>query len=668
MPPPAPYPELALPPEPEQTGIEERFRLLQAKTVSTASKREQAIADVPMTISAIPAEELEGTGQFTLCDAIQYFPGLECRRGAMRKAAVSVRGLGSNFLSNRMLLLIDGRPATDPWTGQFYADETTPLSNLKQIEVIRGPGSSLYGSNAFSGVINMITRNPDDLFQNNRPYGMDLRVMAGMYGTYRAEATVAGKLGPLKALVNYYGYTTDGANLLNDPASKTVDTQEWATVHQVTGKLAIKSVGVDVGYTWSNEGRPGGLASTPVGNCGRCHYTPSDKEKVENFFINGHVDQKVTNWLRLYGQVYANFKRREVGLENQITNEQETSLGKRRRVGAEARALFGYKWLNVTVGGDAKFDVINDRNILATLQPNQVKEDIFGVFVDAEARPTSKLIIGAGVRYDYYDIPKVIWESSSSQVSPRASIVFHALPQLSLRANYGRAFRAPGLVELAISQQMYAATLEGNPFLRAETVDTAEFAVDAWPFKDYLRLSATGFYNHALNLIDEKQIAGSTSQFNNIGSANVGGVELEAAAQIPQIAATVDVAYQYLYTRASETSENRPGPLDYAANNRLYLRAHKRIPIGSVKAFVDFYGVYVGTRRDASLTTDPMGVQGARTVLPSYFVANARVGAELYKGFGASLFATNLFNAHYQEMLGFPQPGISVFGELKYVH
>ncbi len=263
---PAPYP----PESPPGDNIEETFRILQAKqTVSTASKREQNIADVPLTISAIPAEDLEGTGEFTLCDSIQYFPGLECRRGAMRKSTVSVRGLGSNFLSNRMLLLIDGRPATDPWTGQFYADETTPMANLKQIEVIRGPGSSLYGSNAFGGVINLVTRGPDDLMKDGRQWGVDARAMVGMYGTYRGEATVAGQLGPVKALVDYYGYSTDGPNLLNTGKPGVKDTQEWAQVHQVSGKVQVKSVGVDVGYTWSNEGRPGGEADTTVGNCGR---------------------------------------------------------------------------------------------------------------------------------------------------------------------------------------------------------------------------------------------------------------------------------------------------------------------------------------------------------------------------------------------------------------
>jgi outer membrane receptor protein involved in Fe transport len=665
LPPPAPFPEGPG----EAGGIEESFRILQAKqTVSTASKREQSVTDVPLTISAIPAEELEGTGQFTLCDAIQYFPGIECRRGAMRKAAVSVRGLGSNFLSNRMLLLIDGRPATDPWTGQFYADETTPLTNLKQIEVIRGPGSSLYGSNAFGGVINMVTRNPDDMFQNGRRWGVDARVLAGMYNTFRGQVTGAVRVGPVKALVNHYGFYTDGPELLSDRRTGVVDKQEWAQVHQVSGKVQVKSVGVDVGYTWSDEGRPGGTTLNAVGNCGRCHYTARDREKVEQFFINGHVDQKVTSWLRLYGQVYANFKRREVTLFNDIVKDEEITLGKRRRVGTEVRALFNYKqYLNVTVGGDLKFDVVNNRNILPTLQPDDVRQNIYGVFVDAEARPLSKLIIGAGVRYDYYDIPQKIWARSESQVSPRASIVYHAIPQLTLRANYGRAFRAPSLVELAISQQMYASTLIGDPYLKAEKVDTAELAIDTWPYKGYLRLSATAFYNKATDLINQQHIGGSTSRFQNIGDAHVGGVEIEAAAQVPQIQASFDVAYQYLYTRADQASATGAGPLDYAPNHRLYLRGHKRINIGSVQAFVDFYGLYVGSRRDPARALDAFGNQGQRILLPGYFVANARVGAHLYKGLSASLFATNLFNSQYQEMLGFPSPGISVFGELKYV-
>ena len=110
-------------------------------------------------------------------------------------------------------------------------------------------------------------------------------------------------------------------------------------------------------------------------------------------------------------------------LHNDIVKEDEVSLGKRRRVGAEARALFNYKWLNITVGGDLKFDVVNNKNILSNLSPTDVNENIYGVFADAEVRPVKKLILGAGVRYDYYDIPDKLWGNSTSKVSPRASDV-----------------------------------------------------------------------------------------------------------------------------------------------------------------------------------------------------------------------------------------------------
>ncbi|MGZ3459771.1 MAG: TonB-dependent receptor plug domain-containing protein, partial [Archangium sp.] len=256
-------------------------QLMSEAVVSTASMRSQRLADVPMTVSWIPAEELEGTGQFTLCDAIQYFPGMECRRGAMRKAVVSVRGLGSNDLSNRLLLLEDGRPLTDPWTGQFYADETTPLTNLKQLEVIRGPGSSLYGSNAFSGVIHIIERQPSDLMQEGRNWGADARVLAGQDRTWRAQATAAGRGGPVEALISYYGFGSDGPQLFNDARLNRVDTNEKSLVNQLSGKVHVKSLSLDASFTEGDIGRPGGQDISTEGNCGRCHYTPHDVEHVQ---------------------------------------------------------------------------------------------------------------------------------------------------------------------------------------------------------------------------------------------------------------------------------------------------------------------------------------------------------------------------------------------------
>ncbi len=636
-------------------------RLLSEAVVTTAGKRQQRISDVPLTVAWIPAEELEGTGAFTLCEAVQYFPGLECRRGAMRKVAVSARGLGSNYLSNRLLLLKDGRPLTDPWTGQFYADETTPLVNLKQVEVIRGPGSSLYGSNAFSGVINLIERDPSDLIQEGHNVGADARVLAGQDNTYRVKGTVAGRAGPVEALASYYGFSSDGPALFNDARKQITDTNEDSLVHQVSGKVKVKGLTLNADFTNADLGRPGGQQISTVGNCGRCHYTANDKEHVENFNASAQYDAQVTDNLRLFGQGFALFKRRKVNLENVITGELQPSLGKRRRYGGEVRALLSLSKLNVTFGGDVKDDLVNNQNVLSGLTSDDTTETIIGGFVDAEFRPLTKLVLSAGARYDRYQIPEKVWTERTDQISPRASIVFHAMDDLTFRTNYGRAFRAPTLAELAINQQMYAATLIGASDLRAETLDTYELAVDFWPFQRRVRLTATGFYNRAQNFINQTLMFGSTSQFRNIGDARVLGAELEAAAQIPAANSSFDVAYQYLDAQALPYDEGPSTQLDYAPHHRVYARA--RTNMGKV-GFVEVYGLYVGGRFDPGFFVESTG-ETQRVSLPGYVTASARVGVNVAENMAVSLLGTNLFDSKYEESHGFPAPPRGVYTEVK---
>ncbi|WP_223755236.1 TonB-dependent siderophore receptor [Myxococcus sp. RHSTA-1-4] len=639
-------------------------RVLSEAVVTTASKRNQRIADVPLTVSWIPAEELEGTGQFSLCEAIQYFPGMECRRGSMRKAAVSARGLGSNYLSNRLLLLKDGRPLTDPWTGQFYADETTPLVNLKQVEVIRGPGSSLYGSNAFSGVINIIERQPADLLAKGRNVGAEARVLAGQDQTWRVHGNVAGRGGPVEALLGYYGYGSDGPQLFNDPRVGRVDDNQDSLVHQVSGKVRAGPLALDADFTDAEIGRPGGTNISTVGNCGRCHYTPNDSESVQNFNASAQVDTQVSENLRLFGQAYGLFKRRDVLMENAFGGDPQRALGKRRRLGGEARALLSVGDLNVTFGGDVKLDQVNVPNVLPELTLDDTKQTIIGGFVDAEYRLFNRLVFGAGARYDRYQIPERVWTQRTDQLSPRASVVFHAVPELlTLRTNYGRAFRAPTLAELAINQQMYAATLVGNADLRAETLDTFEASVDFWPFDRKVRLTGTGFYNLAKNFINQELVFGSVSQFKNLGDARVRGFELEAAAQIPSIDSSFDVAYQFLDAKTLPYGDGPETPLDYAPGHRIYARG--RTNIGKV-AFAELYALFVGPRYDPGFLVDEAtGQATTRVQLPSYVTASARVGFNVYDGVSVSFLGSNLFNARYEESHGFPAPPQSFFSEVK---
>ncbi len=236
-------------------------QLLSEAVVTTAGKRNQRLQDVPLTVAWIPAEELEGTGAFTLCEAIQYFPGLECRRGAMRKVAVSARGLGSNYLSNRLLLLKDGRPLTDPWTGQFYADETTPLTNLKQVEVIRGPGSVAVRLQRLQ------RRDQPHRAPALGPHRRRARTSASTAACWRARTTPSAcrpRRPAAAARSRRWPATTASARtapqLFNDPRVGRVDTNQDSLVHQVSGKVKVGTFSLDADFTDAELGRPGGHA------------------------------------------------------------------------------------------------------------------------------------------------------------------------------------------------------------------------------------------------------------------------------------------------------------------------------------------------------------------------------------------------------------------------
>lgn len=665
---PAPeYPDVAPPGEepggPADLGekIEQAAQKYQDKITVSSGARSQKLSEVPMTLSYLGAEEIEGTGQFTLCDTIQLFPGLECRRGAMRQATVSTRGLGFNFMSNRLLLLKDGRPETDPWTGGFQADEANPLTNVKQVEVIRGPGSSLYGSNAFAGVINYLTRGPDDVIKKGNNVGADGRFLVGTHGTYRVQATAAGKAGDFKGLLNYYFGTSEGSPQFTDPRRNIVDTQQWSRVHQIQAKAEYKVLKIDAAYTDSQLAHPGGDPTAVVGNCGRCHYTPHDVETVKQFYGQAVLDVPITSWFTLTGKAFANLKRRTATIENEIADTHMEAVGLRMRVGGDVRANVQVGPVNIVAGGDVRWDEVDNPNIMEGLTRSDLSVKNLGAYADAELRLARRLILGAGVRYDGYLMSEKLWRNNVGELSPRASVVFQALPTLTLRANYGHAFRAPTMVELGIQQRMYASTLVGNQYLKPERLDTVEVAVDAWPFGEVLRLTGTGFYTRASNFINEVQVDSNTAQFANIGGGTLAGAELEAASQIPKINTSINLSYQFLYTNEDEKGQ----AFDYAPQHRLQFRA--RTSIAQV-AFVDLYGAFVGPRSDPALLDFDQGDGHRHVHLPGYLIVSLRAGWKVVEPLTISIGATNVFNTQYEETLGFPAPDTQLFAEVKFTY
>ncbi len=131
-------------------------------TVTSVSKTSENLRDAPAAVYVLTNEDIARSGATSIPEALRMVPGLQVARINASGWAISVRGF-NNPLANKLLVLIDGREVYDPlFSGVYWDVQDTPLEDVERIEVIRGPGASLWGANAVNGVINIITKNTSD--------------------------------------------------------------------------------------------------------------------------------------------------------------------------------------------------------------------------------------------------------------------------------------------------------------------------------------------------------------------------------------------------------------------------------------------------------------------------------------------------------------------------
>ncbi len=131
-------------------------------TVTSASKKEQSLAETAAAVFVIKADDIRRSGATNVPEALRLAPGVQVAAIGQNRWSVSIRGFNSRF-SNKLLVLVDGRAIySAAFSGVFWEHNDVPLSNIERIEVIRGPGGSLWGANAVNGIINIITYSAKD--------------------------------------------------------------------------------------------------------------------------------------------------------------------------------------------------------------------------------------------------------------------------------------------------------------------------------------------------------------------------------------------------------------------------------------------------------------------------------------------------------------------------
>ncbi|NJO87627.1 MAG: TonB-dependent receptor plug domain-containing protein [Chloroflexia bacterium] len=161
--------------------------------VTSVSKKAENIKEAPATVVLLTSKELKNRGYLDLEAVMHDLPGFDISRSnGNLYSHIYQRGYRS-INTNRTLFLVDGVEENDLWSSNVYLSRQYPLSNIKNVEIVYGPASTMYGSNAFLGVVNVITKEPWELIEPGKIFGVNARLTYGSYNTKMVDITLAAR-------------------------------------------------------------------------------------------------------------------------------------------------------------------------------------------------------------------------------------------------------------------------------------------------------------------------------------------------------------------------------------------------------------------------------------------------------------------------------------------
>lgn len=654
--------------------------------VSIATGRRQPIVLAPAVASVITAADIDAIGATDLDEVLETVPGLHVARSVIALNPVYVvRGIFSSF-NPQVLVLINGIPITNLFQGdrnQVWGG--MPVNDIARIEIIRGPGSAIYGADAFAGVINIITKTADDIA------GTEVGARAGSFDTKDAWLLHGGRWSGTDVALSLEFHETEGDNeIIESDAQRVFDALFGTKASLAPGPLNAQQSGLDarldlargnwrlrLGYQGRRRVETGaGVAQAldPQGhgesdriNADLTYHLPTFSDKWDVTTQFSYLDTTAVTRLRLFppGASFPEgvFPQGVIGNPDVFERHARADLSAfysgflkhRLRFGAGFNHGSLYKvreTRNYTLdpkGLPAPLGSIIDVSETAPFLRPHDRENYYAFIQDewALARDWS---LTSGVRYDHYS-------DFGSTVNPRLALVWQTRYNLATKILYGRAFRAPSFAEEFNINNPVAL---GNPNLKPETINTIELAFDYQPISD-LRMGLNIFRYEIDNLIrfvpDPTPATSFTAR--NIGKQRGYGLEWEASWRLSD---SLRLYGNYAFQHSTdETTDSDAGN---APHHQIYARAEWRFrPEWLLTPEV----IWIADRK--RVAGDP------RPDIPDYEIVDVALRRKNILGhWEAALIVHNLFDADAREPSpapglipnDLPLPGRSVFAELRY--
>ncbi|MEQ9744097.1 TonB-dependent receptor [Pectobacterium actinidiae] len=539
--------------------------------VVTASGYEQKITEAAASISVVSQDELTKRKYNDLGEALSDVEGVDVRSSTGKTGGldISIRGMPSDYT----LILVDGirqNGSSDVTPNGFGTMNTSfipPLAAIERIEVIRGPMSTLYGSDAMGGVVNIITKKAskewvgnitlDHTFQEDRDYGD-----ASKFSIYSSGALIEDKLGLALR-----------GNILRRDASA-VSSSSTGQELSMRGPNPVKSDNYLLGgkLSWLLDSRNTLWLDGEIGN----QKYDNKQGQLGTLGASGGYEDTLR------------YERRKVtlGSDNQLDFGTWNSSLSFNQTETKGRLIPGAAIADATVranhAGDKRLlkntnlildtkvvSPIGDSHLLSVggqywnsvmkdgvVQVNsgeKFEQNSWSLFAEDEWRLLESLALTTGARYEHH-------EAFGGHVSPRAYLVWNALDELTIKGGISTGYKTPKLSQLhngisGVSRQGQSNTI-GNPSLKPEKSVNTELGAYYEHFSGF-SANATLFHNHFSNKIDSYDIDSNTIGFRNIGKADTQGLELGST--IPLWSDNWTLNVNYTFTDSEQKGGENPG-------------------------------------------------------------------------------------------------------------
>lgn len=480
----------------------------------TATRQPMRTSELLSDVTVVGPEELLQAGQSSLGDVLARQPGIEFYTSGSNGATGSVFMRGTS--SGHTLVLIDGLRVGSASLGQMSAWSRIPASQIERIEVLRGPASSLYGSDAIGGVIQIFTRQGDGPFRANGEVG------AGSYDTSSASAGFSGSQQGWRYALNAATYQTEGFNSIKNPKNAAYNPdRDGFESKSVSGNLAYSfakghEAGASVFYSDGESKYDSGTSKVTAAKDYR------NQQAVSSFgsYLKNAVTQDWTSTLRL-GHSTDDSKNTTNGVQNSLfrtdqaqyfwQNDIQTGFG---------NFLLGIERLDQSVTGTGRYRV--------------------------DQRTIDSALAGWSGSYEAHRVQANMRHDSNSQFGDKTtgSLAYGYRLSPNWRANvgYGTAFKAPSFNDL-----YYPLTFgyQGNPNLLPESSRNREASLHYE--RGLHHVSLTWFLNRVENLISWSGV----KQPVNVGNARLEGTTLAYDGQVGKF--NVQANYNYLDPRDADT-------------------------------------------------------------------------------------------------------------------